>query len=143
MVVDDPPSSTLISDPEISVAYSNIRPMIGDKDIVVWHACLGLLSLPAIKRLPNTVRGIQLHAKSPSTCTCDACIVGRMFWKSFQPLCSEAKARTRLVGLIHSHVIRLMQTQTMRRYHYIIIFTDDHSRYTKVYFIKAKSEAPA
>jgi hypothetical protein len=63
VVVDDPPS------PEISEAYSNIRPAVDDKDILVWHARLGHLSLPAIKRHPNTVRGIQLHAKSPSTCT--------------------------------------------------------------------------
>jgi len=35
-----------------------------------------------------------------------------------------------------------MQTQTLRGYRCSIIFTDDHSRYTEVYFRKAKSEAP-
>jgi len=141
VAVDDPPSTTPIS--EISEAYSNIRPAVDDKDILVWHARLGHLSLPAIKRLPNTVKGIQLHAKSPSTCTCQACIMGKMFRKPFQPLRLEDKAKTRLLELIHSDVIGLMQTQTMRGYRYIIMFTDDHSRYTEVYFMKAKSEAPA
>jgi len=140
VAVDDLPSTAPQSIPEISKAYYNIRPAVDDKDILVWHARLGHLSLAAIKRLPKTVRGIQLHAKSPSTCTCEACIMGKMFRKPFQP--SEDKAKTRLLELIHSDVIGPMQTQMMRGYRYIIMFTDDHSRYTEVYFIKAKSEAP-
>jgi hypothetical protein len=36
-----------------------------------------------------------------------------------------------------------MQTEKMRSYRYIIMFTDDHSRYTEVYLMKANSEAPA
>ena len=36
-----------------------------------------------------------------------------------------------------------MQTQMMCGYRYIITFTDDHSRYTEVYFMKAKSDTPA
>jgi hypothetical protein len=139
VAVDDSPSTTPIS--EISEAYSNNRPTVDDKDILVWHARLSHLSLPAIKRLSNAVGGIQLHAKSPSTCTCEACNMGKMFRKPFQP--SEDKTKTRLLELIHSDVIGPMQTQTMRGYRYIIMFTDDNSRYTEVYFMKAKSEAPA
>jgi len=127
--------------PGISGGYSNIRPAVDNKDILVWHAFPGHLSWPAIKRLPNAVRGIQLHAESPSTCTCEACIMGKMFWKPFQP--SEDKAMTRLLELIHSDVIRPMQTQTLRGYRYINMFTNAHSRYTEVYCMKAKSEAPA
>jgi len=84
VAVDDPPSTTPNSEisvayskapnsvPQVSEAYSNIRPAVDDKDIDIWHARLGHISLPAIKRLPNTVRGIRLHAKSPSTSTCVA-----------------------------------------------------------------------
>jgi hypothetical protein len=79
VAIDDPPSTTPSttpsaklsttpsSVPQTSEAYSNIWPVVDDKDIPVWHARLGRLSLPAIKRLPNAVRGIQLHPKSPST----------------------------------------------------------------------------
>jgi len=69
--------------------------------------------------------------------------MGKMFWKPFQPSRSEYKAKTRLLELIHSNVIGPMQTQTMRGYRYIIMFTDNNSRYTEVYFMNAKSEAPA
>jgi len=150
VAVDGPQSTTPNSEaysdapnliPEISKAYSNIRPVVDGKHNLLWHACLGHLSLPAIKRLPNAVRGIPLHAKSPSTCTGEACIMGKMLRKPFQ--LSEDKAQTRLVELIYSDVIWPMQTQTMRGYQYIIMFSDDHSRYTEVYFMKAKSEAPA
>jgi len=79
VAIDHPPSSVL----EISEAYSNIWPAVDDKDILVWHAHLGHLSLPAIKPLPNAVRGIRLHVKRPSPCTCEACIMGKMFRKPF------------------------------------------------------------
>ena len=114
MAVDDPPSTTPKS--EISDAYSNICHAVDDKDILVRHAPLGHLSLPATKRLPNTVLGIQLHAKSPLTCTCEACIMGKMIRKPFQPFCLEDKAKTRLLELIHCDGIRPMQTQTTRGY---------------------------
>jgi len=57
------PNSEAYSDaansiPEISEAYSNIRPAVDDTDVLVWHARLGDFSLPAIKRLPNAVRRI-------------------------------------------------------------------------------------
>jgi len=67
--------------------------------------------------------------------------MSKMFRRSFQP--SENKAKTRLLDLIHSDVIRSIQAQTMRGYRYSIMFTDNHSRYTEIYFMKAKSEAPA
>jgi len=97
MGIDSLTSSTPSSAPEIFEAYSKIQPAVDDKDILVWHARLGHLSLPAIKRLTNTVRGIQLHANSPLTCTCEAFIMARMFRKPFQPLCSKDKAKTRLL----------------------------------------------
>jgi len=66
--------------------------------------------------------------------------MGKMFRKPFQP--SDDQAKTRLHELIHSDVIGPKHTQMMRGYRYIIMFTDDHSRYTEVYFMKAKSETP-
>lgn len=128
---------------EASDVYSNIRQTADEKDIFVWHTRLGHLSLPAIKHLLGVTKGIELHAKSPSQCVCEACLLGNMFPKSFQPLKPEDKVKTRPFELIHSDVIGPMQTQTMSSYRYIIMFTDDDSRYTNVYFMKVKSEAPA
>jgi hypothetical protein len=122
VAVDDPPDTAPSSVPKISKPYANIWRVVDDKDILVWLACLGHLSMPAIKRLPNAVRGIQLHAKSQSTWACEACIMGKIFRRPFQP--SEDKTKTRLLQLIHSNVIRPMQTETMHSYRYIIMITD-------------------
>jgi len=135
VAVDNPPDS------EISEVYSEIHHAVDDEDIRVWHVLIGHLSLPDIKWLPNAVRVIQLHAGSQSTCTCKACIMGKMFRNPFHP--SEDKEKTRRLEFIHSDMIGPMPTLTMRSYRYIIMFTDDHSRYTEVYFMNAKSEAPA
>ena len=69
--------------------------------------------------------------------------MGKMLRKPFQPVCSEDMAKTRLLELIHSDVIEPMQTQTMLSYQCIIMIRDDHSWYTEVDFMKAKSDAPA
>jgi len=60
---------------EKSEIYSGIPQKVDEKEILVWHARLGHLSLAAIKRLPNTVKGIQSHARSPSACSCEACMM--------------------------------------------------------------------
>jgi len=66
--------------------------------------------------------------------------MGKMFRKASQP--SQDKVMTRLLELIHSNVIRPMHTPMILGYGYSIMFTDDHSRYTEVYFMKARSKAP-
>jgi len=68
---------------------------------------------------------------------------GKIFRRPFQLLTSEDKAKTPPLEVIHSDVIGPMLTQTMEGYRYIIIFTDDSSRYTEVCFMKPKSDAPA
>jgi hypothetical protein len=141
VAVDDPTSTTANS--EISEAYCNIRPAVDDKDIFVWDARLGHVSLAGIKPLPNTIKGIQLHAKITLICTVEACVMGRMFQKPFQPLRLENKAKTRLFKSIHPDVIGPMQPPTMLGYRYIIMSNDDHSGYTEVYFMTANSEAQA
>ena len=114
VTVDDPPSTTTNSGiSEISKTYSNIRPSVDDKDILVWHARLGHLSFPAIKWLPNAVKGIQFHAKTPSTCICEARILENMFRKPFQPFQLEDKSNTQRFQLIHFDVMGQMQAQTM------------------------------
>jgi len=66
--VDDPPSTILNSDiSEMSKAFSNLRPWVDDKDMLISRALLSHLSLQAIKRLPNAVKGISFRAKCPLT----------------------------------------------------------------------------
>jgi len=69
--------------------------------------------------------------------------MGKIVRRPLHTLTSEDKAKTRLFELIHSDVIGLMLTETMRSYRYIFLFTNDYLRYTEVYVLTLKSEAPA
>jgi len=109
--VDDPLSTTLNSEiSEMSKAFSKLRPGVDDKDMPISHALLNHLSLRAIKRLPNAVRGITLHPKCPLTFSSEVCIMGKMFRKPFKP--SEHKANSRLLELTYFDVIGPIQTQS-------------------------------
>jgi len=93
--------------------YSGIRQIVDGKHILVWHAVLTHLSLLAIKRLPNSVKGNQLYARSPSAWSCGAGTMGKMLRRPLQPLTLKDKSKIHLLELIHSDVIGPMQTQRM------------------------------
>ena len=67
--------------------------------------------------------------------------MGMMFQRPVQPLTSEDTAKTWLLRSIYSNLIGPMQTQTMGGNCYIIMFTNDYSTYTKLYFLKLKLDA--
>ena len=49
---------------------------------------------------------------------------------------------TECLGLIHSDVCGLLNVQAIGGFSYFITFIDDHSRYSHIYLMKHKSEAP-
>jgi hypothetical protein len=110
-----------------ALAAISTRP--NNKDILLWHARLGHLSLPAIKRASSIVQGIELHARSPSECICEACIFGKMSRRPFSKN-SGQRPKTHLLELIHTDVVGPMPTQSRKGYRYLVMFTDDATRYT-------------
>jgi hypothetical protein len=120
-------------------AFAAISTRPNNKDILLWHARLGHLSLPAIKRACSMVEGIELHARSPSECICEACILGKMARRPFSKQSGEPP-KTRPLELIHTDVVGPMPTQSRKGYRYFVMFTDDATRYTSVYFLRHKSE---
>ncbi len=69
---------------------------------------------------------------------CKGCIKGK---QSRQPVSKTPVPRTTgLLQLVHSDVCGPMQTPSLLGAIYFVTFTDDYSRYTVVYPIKAKSE---
>jgi hypothetical protein len=121
-------------------AFASISTRPDNKDILLWHARLGHLSLPAIKRASkSTVEGIELHARSPSECICEACIFGKMSRRPFSKDSGE-RPKTRPLELIHTDVVGPMPTQSRKGYRYLVMFTDDATRYTYIYFLRHKSE---
>ena len=56
------------------------------------------------------------------------------------PKRSENRA-TQPMELIHTDICGPMQVESMGGSRYVLMFTDDYSRYTIVYFLKSKEEA--
>ena len=69
---------------------------------------------------------------------CKGCIKGK---KSRQPVSKTPVPQTTgLLQLVHSDICGPMQTPLLSGTIYFVTFTDDYSRYTVVYPIKAKSK---
>ena len=71
--------------------------------------------------------------------TCGSCIMGKQPRKSFSKGVSWIASV--LLELIHTNICRPMKTSSLGSQRYFLIFIDDFSRMTGVYFLKEKSEA--
>jgi transposase InsO family protein len=69
---------------------------------------------------------------------CEACALGRQHREEF-PVHKEKKQRE-IIELIHTDVCGPMQTMSLGGVRYFLIFVDDRSRFTWVYFIRKKSD---
>ena len=82
------------------------------------------------------VEGLQTIKTSNGICK--GCIVGKHPKHKFDRG-KESHAKN-ILGLINSNIIRLMLTTYMSGSYYVLIFIDDLSRDTWVFFLKKKSE---
>lgn len=113
------------------------------RNALLWHNRLGHLSLRAVKNLSGHVNGLKLDKTgTPDTCLCEACILGKLYRKPFLPV-DPTRRSTRPMNLVHSDVIGPFQTPSHSGKRYIVVFTDDCTRWSEAYFITLKSEVPA
>ena len=70
--------------------------------------------------------------------TCESCIMGKQHRKSF-PKGVSWRASV-FLELIHTDIYGPMKTPSLESQRYFLIFIDDFSRMTWVYFLKEKSE---
>ena len=70
-------------------------------------------------------------------CACRGCALGKYAKAAF--LSSENRSKW-ILDLIHSDVGGRMSAVSLRGYHYYVIFIDDFSRCTWIYFMKTKDE---
>lgn len=68
---------------------------------------------------------------------CKGCVLGR-YAKTVFPSCDRRSKG--ILDLIHSNVGGPMSTMSLNGYHYYVIFIDDFSRHTWIYFMKTKDE---
>ncbi|KAI5313515.1 hypothetical protein L3X38_042691 [Prunus dulcis] len=104
-----------------------------------WHKRLGHLNERSLKLLENQgmVHGLP-HLEQVSV-VCEGCMLGKQHRDSF-PLESTWRASHPL-ELVHTDICGPMKTDSISGNKYFLLFTDDCTRMSWVYFIRNKSSA--
>ncbi|KAI5344347.1 hypothetical protein L3X38_012224 [Prunus dulcis] len=104
-----------------------------------WHKRLGHLNERSIKLLEDhgMVHGLP-HLEQISV-VCEGCMLGKQHRDSF-PLESTWRATSPL-ELVHTDICGPMKTESISGNRYCLLFTDDCTRMSWVYFIRNKSSA--
>ncbi|KAL0331212.1 UNVERIFIED_CONTAM: Retrovirus-related Pol polyprotein from transposon TNT 1-94 [Sesamum angustifolium] len=104
----------------------------------LWHRRLGHFNFQGLKILHQKKMMTDLPQIQAVEGACEACLQGKQHKKPFP---SETSWRAKAVlELIHTDVCGPMRTPSHEQNRYFIIFIDDYSRMTWVYFMREKSE---
>ena len=111
---------------------------LGSSKIALWHQRLAHVNVKQLRQLVKNSEGVDLQPEGKMK-FCEACVHGKMHRLPHSAL-KDIKSKERL-QLVHTDVCGPMQTQSFGGSSYFITFTDDYSRYCKIYFLRKKSEA--
>ncbi|CAL5345664.1 unnamed protein product [Camellia sinensis] len=123
---------------EVSSMENFVFAASGKDDSKLWHLRYGHLNIKGLKLLKEKGMVFGLP-KIGSIELCEGCIYGKQTRKSF-PVGKARRASTCL-ELIHADLCGPMQTKSFGGSRYFLLFTDDYSRMSWVYFLENKSEA--
>lgn len=105
----------------------------------IWHRRLGHINSAYLNGMQNAVEGFFIDKKAEiSTASCVTCCEGKQSRRHFP---SSGNRSTKLLDLVHTDVCGPMENISLGGSRYFIIFVDDYSRMTYIYFMKNKSEA--
>ena len=105
--------------------------------IRLWHVRYGHLNFDSLSQLQKQgmVKGLPTFKRE--NVKCESCIFGKQHRETFPTSSWQANRRLQLV---HSDICGPLQT-SLGGCKYFLLFVDDFSRMTWVYFLKQKSEA--
>ncbi|KAI5336533.1 hypothetical protein L3X38_015801 [Prunus dulcis] len=104
-----------------------------------WHKRLGHLNERSIKLLADQGMVHGLPHLEQTSAVCEGCMLGKQHRDSF-PLESTWRASS-LLELVHTDISGPMKTESISGNRYFLLFTDDCTRMSWVYFIRNKSSA--
>ncbi|KAL0335057.1 UNVERIFIED_CONTAM: Retrovirus-related Pol polyprotein from transposon TNT 1-94 [Sesamum radiatum] len=96
------------------------------------------LQLPRLKNTTSKENDDRLTKSQAVEGACEACLQGKQHKKPF-PSGTSWRAKA-VLELIHTDVCGPMRTPSHEQNRYFILFIDDYSRMTWVYFMREKSE---
>ena len=103
---------------------------------LLWHKRLGHMHFQGMKTLKSMVYG--LPQVEDNNGVCEGWALGKHQRNSF-PKGGSRRAKG-LLELVHTDVCGPMRTPSLAKNRYFVLFIDDYSRMTWVYFMKYKSE---
>lgn len=108
-----------------------------DNEAKLWHLRYGHLNINGLRLLSRKEMVFGLP-RIGELGFCEGCIYGKQSRKSF-PVASSWRA-SNCLDLIHADLCGPMKTESFGGSRYFLLFTDDFSRMSWVYFLKLKSE---
>src|SRR5579871_1962020 len=109
-----------------------------DNSLQLWHYRLGHLRVKNIRLLSDgMVTGISIKEDS-NIRICDHCLYGGQYQI---PSNYQASRAIKVLELIYTDICGPMKTTSIGNTKYFILFIDDYSRMTAVYFLKNQSNA--
>jgi transposase InsO family protein len=104
----------------------------------LWHQRYGHINHPNLLLLQkqNMVEGLPML--NNENVSCEGCALGNMSKDEF-PSNPDRKKRD-VLDIVHTDVCRPMQTRSLGGAFYFLLFIDDCTRYTWVYFLGRKSD---
>ena len=109
-------------------------------DLKGWHEILGHCNYDDLLKLESLVDGMKVCGKVCKPDDCDVCIQGKMVQSR------SRKPRTRSTAplqLVHTDLAGPITPVSTEGFVYAIVFTDDYSGATFVYFLKSKTDTVA
>ena len=115
-------------------------PPVGAQPLVLWHQRLGHLNYYDLRRLLSLVDSIPItdSQKSVDAGVCPPCLMGKHH-KTYQQWIPAARTESPL-ALVHSNNCGPYRTPAVSGAKHFILFIDDYTRMTWVYFLKVKSQ---
>ncbi|CAH2109079.1 unnamed protein product [Euphydryas editha] len=105
----------------------------------VWHRRLGHVNSYNMNKMQDAVKGIKFtEIANINKSNCIVCCEGK---QNRLPFAHEGNRSTELLEVIHSDICGPMENLSLGGARYFLIFVDDYSRMTYVYFLKGKNEA--
>jgi transposase InsO family protein len=106
-------------------------------ETVIWHHRFGHLNYNSLRRLLNMTLGMPKQLPQPPQGVCRTCVEGKHQISRDQ----TPQARSTVpIEFIHSDLSRIMPA-SLGWFRYYIIFVDDCTRYTWIYFLYTKTAA--
>jgi transposase InsO family protein len=138
--------SSLESTIEIGVRVGGLYKLLGHPNQVLVHKTVNLCELwhrrfchlhyGALPKLQNSVTGMPDFLNDHDG-VCRGCVLGKNVKGSFP---SSGRRSKGILDLVHSDICGPMSTQSLFGYLYYVLFIDDFSWKTRIFFLKTKNE---